>query len=76
MRAYVDKVEGGKAELRLGEAEGAVVVVPLKELPKGVGEGDVLKVSFAIDAAGQKADAAALEEQRRRLLERSKDQPL
>ena len=76
MRAYVDKLEGGKAELRLGEDEDVMVVVPVEELPRGVAEGDVLKLTFAIDAAARKADAAALEEQRRRLLERSKDEPL
>jgi hypothetical protein len=52
------------------------IVLPLSELPTGVREGDVLKLSFAIDAAARKADAAALDEQRRRLLERSKDEPL
>jgi hypothetical protein len=76
LRAYVDKLEDGKAELRIGEDEMSSIVLPLSELPTGVREGDVLKLSFAIDAAARKADAAALDEQRRRLLERSKDEPL
>lgn len=76
MRAYVDKLEGGKAELRLGEDEDVTLVVPVKELPKGVAEGDVLTLSFSLDAGARKAAEADLDAQRKRLLDRSKDQPL
>jgi len=76
MRAYVDKIADGKAELRIGEDEATTLVVPVKELPKGVAEGDVLKLAFTLDPAAKQADEAALDEQRKRLLERSKDQPL
>ncbi|MDB5101700.1 MAG: hypothetical protein JWM80_6121 [Cyanobacteria bacterium RYN_339] len=73
MRAFVDKVEGKQAELRLGEDEDVVLVLPVAELPKGVKEGDVLELTFTMGDALK--EAAATDEQRRRLLEKSKDEP-
>lgn len=75
MRAYIDKIEGAKAELRLGEDEEARLVVPKSVLPKGVREGDVLTLRFERDAAATKADAQANDALREKLLERSKDEP-
>jgi hypothetical protein len=76
MRVYVDKVEAGKAELRLGDSESAMVVLPMTELPKGTQEGDVLRLTFERDADATQADATANDALREKLLKRSKDEPL
>ncbi len=75
MRAYIDKIEGTKAELRLGEDEETRLVVPKSALPKGVKEGDVLTLRFERDPATTEADAQANDALREKLLERSKDEP-
>jgi hypothetical protein len=73
MRAFVDKVEGKQAELRLGENEEITLVLPLKELPKGTKEGDVLELGFT---KVESTDAAETDALRKKLLERSKDEPI
>ena len=75
MRAYVDKVEGSKVELRLGPDEGIKLVLPKKDLPRGVKEGDVLKLSFTRDEAATEADADANDALREQLLKRSEREP-
>ncbi|MNS52287.1 hypothetical protein D3C72_849970 [compost metagenome] len=75
MRAYIDKIEGAKAELRLGDDEETRLVVPKSVLPKGVKEGDVLTLRFERDAAATRAEAEANDALREKLLERSKDEP-
>lgn len=75
MRAYIDKIEGSLAELRLGEGEETKLVVPKSALPKGVREGDVLTIRFERDAAATKAEADANDALREKLLERSKNEP-
>lgn len=75
MRAYVDKVEGTKVELRLGDDEGVKLVLPKKELPKGLKEGDVLTLSFARDEAATEAEADANDALRAQLLQRSESEP-
>lgn len=75
MRAYVDKLEGGKAELRLGDDEQVGVVVPLAWLPAGTHEGEVLRLSFERDEAATQRDVAANDAKRQAALERSKNEP-
>ncbi|MNL63026.1 hypothetical protein D3C87_1871070 [compost metagenome] len=75
MRAYVDKVEGSQVELRLGEDEAIKLVLPKRELPKGLKEGDVLRLSFERDAEATEADADANDALREALLKRSQDEP-
>lgn len=75
MRAIVDKVEGTKAELRLGPDEDIKLVLPKSALPKGVKEGDVLKLSFTRDESATEADADANEALRDELLKRSQSEP-
>lgn len=75
MRAYVDKVEDDRAELRLGETETTVVVLPLALLPPGVREGDVLALTFSRDEVATRAEAAANDRKRAALLDRSRDEP-
>lgn len=75
MRAYVDKIEGSKVELRLGEDEAVKLVLPASELPEGVAEGDVLKLRFERDEAATQADADENDRLREKLLKRSKDEP-
>ena len=73
MRAYVDQIAGGKAQLRLGEAEQIPLTLPLDALPAGTREGEVLQLHFTRDDAGTKADAEANDKLREELLKRSKD---
>lgn len=75
MRAYVDKVEGTKVELRLGDDEGVKLVLPKKELPKGLKEGDVLTLRFTLDEAATEADADANDALREQLLKRAESEP-
>jgi hypothetical protein len=75
MRAYVDKIEGTKVELRLGDDEGVKLVLPKKELPKGLKEGDVLTLRFTRDEAATEADADANDALRAQLLKRSESEP-
>jgi hypothetical protein len=75
MRAYVDKVEGTKVELRLGDDEGVKLVLAKADLPRGVQEGDVLKLSFTRDMASSEADADANDALRDQLLKRSESEP-
>jgi hypothetical protein len=76
MRAFIDKIEGKQAELRLGEDESIKLVLPLSELPKGLREGDVLALRFERDPHATQAEGARADAQREALLERSKDEPL
>lgn len=75
MRAYVDKVEDGRAELRFGEHEQTAVVVPLKDLPHGTREGDVLRVSFERDEAAASKESEENDALRQALLDRSRQEP-
>ena len=42
LRAFVDRLEGDKAVLLLGEEEHDTAIVPAKYLPEAAGEGAVL----------------------------------
>ena len=59
MRAVIDKIEGKKAELRLGPDEAITLVLPIAALPKGVREGDVLRLTFERDLEATRREAAA-----------------
>lgn len=43
-RGFVDRIEGDKAVLLLGEEEQYQVVIPKALLPEGAGEGSVLSI--------------------------------
>jgi len=58
IQAIIDRFEGSKAVLFLGEEE-VQVVWPRRILPKEVKEGDILQVTLQID---NEATAAAKEE--------------
>lgn len=75
MRAFVEKIEGSKAELRLGEDEAIRLVLPKAALPKGTKAGDVLKLSLERDEAATKADADANDALREKLLKQGQDEP-
>jgi hypothetical protein len=49
MRAFIDRFEGGKAVLLLGENEEIQIVLPRAWLPKKAAEGTVLRVDFTVD---------------------------
>ena len=75
MRAYVDKIEGDQVELRLGEDEAIALVLPKRALPRGLREGDVLKLTFERDEAATEAQADENDALREALLRRSQDEP-
>ena len=65
IQAIIDRFEGSKAVLFLGEEE-VQVVWPRRILPKEVKEGDILQVTLQIDneaTAAAKAEAENLLEQ-------------
>lgn len=65
IQAVIDRFEGSKAVLFLGEEE-VQVVWPRRILPKEVKEGDILQVTLQIDneaTAAAKAEAENLLEQ-------------
>lgn len=43
-RAFVDRIEGDKAVLLVGDKQEATVIFPAAYLPDGVGEGAVLTI--------------------------------
>jgi hypothetical protein len=75
MRAYIDKIEGSKVELRLGESESATVVLNLGDLPSGIAEGDVLRLTFERDEAATRKAVETNDTLREELLKRSQQEP-
>jgi hypothetical protein len=71
VRAVVDRFEGDKAVLLLGEEERAAAW-PRSALPAGAREGDVLWVELSIDAAATRAAKEEAEALLRQLLDRNK----
>lgn len=57
VRAFVDRFEGDRAVLLLGDRESESVVWPRVLLPPDATEGAVLEVSIEVDAEGS-ADAS------------------
>jgi len=49
-RAFVDRIEGDKAVLLVGDREQHRVVLPVEYLPDGVGEGAILTVNLGYDS--------------------------
>lgn len=49
MRAFIDRFEGDKAVLLLGENEEIQIVLPRAWLPKEAVEGAVLRVDLTVD---------------------------
>lgn len=48
MKAVVDRIENGQAVVLFGDDE-IKVDIPVRVLPAGVKEGDILRVEFTID---------------------------
>jgi len=66
MRAVIDRFEGNKAILLLGENEDVQVAWPRQFLPCEVQEGDILQFDFRIDTVATsfaKVEAEALLQQ-------------
>jgi hypothetical protein len=76
MRALVDRIEGSSTTLLLGEDERITLTLPSAELPAGLNEGDLLRLSFEIDQTSQTRDLKQNATLRDKLLERSKNEPL
>ena len=70
-RAFVDRVEGDKAVLLVGEKEEHTVVLPAEYLPEGVGEGAVLTLIVRYEP---ELTAEASEETRRLIRKLSSQQ--
>jgi len=51
MKAYIERIYGGMARVLFGDDESVAVDVPVGELPRGAGEGQVLSTKFLIDDA-------------------------
>jgi hypothetical protein len=49
-RTFVDRIEGNRAVLLLGEDERQSIAIPAEYLPDGAGEGSVLTVSLHYEA--------------------------
>ena len=56
-RGFVDRIEGDKAVLLVGEHEEWPVILPRELLPDGAGEGSVLRITIEFDSE-QSAEAA------------------
>jgi hypothetical protein len=67
VRAVLDRFEGDKAVLLVGDAERSVAW-PRAFLPAEAGEGDILWLAFSIDAEATRAARAEAEELLRQLL--------
>ncbi len=65
MEAVIDRIEGKIAVLEL---EGKIIIeIPKKFLPKGVKDGDVLKVTFDIDKNAKKRKISKVKELQKKL---------
>lgn len=49
-RAFVDRIEGDKAVLLVGDKEQHRVILPVEYLPNGAGEGAILTVNLGYDS--------------------------
>jgi hypothetical protein len=59
MRAVVDRIENGQAVVLFGDDE-IKVDIPVKVLPVGVKEGDILRVEFTIDKEAESKQRARI----------------
>jgi hypothetical protein len=71
VKAVLDRFEGDKAVLLVGEEERSVAW-PRRLLPDGAGEGDVLRLALSVDEEATRAARAEAEEMLRDLLKRDK----
>ena len=71
LRAFVDQINGGIAQVLLGEDESARLNVPVSWLPKGTKEGTVLRLNLEIDESATREGKARV----RRLLDQMGDEP-
>ena len=75
LRAIIERFEGGKAVLLLGEKEETQVVWPRQFLPGAAKEGDILKVNFQIDTVATAAANAEVGDLLQQLLNKNKQEP-
>ena len=54
LKAIVDNIQGGTARLLVGD-DGVAVAVPVRELPRDVRPGAVVRLSFNLDEAATRA---------------------
>ena len=71
-KAVIDRFEGSKAVLLVGEAE-KEIVWPQDQLPENAQEGDVLQLAFEIDLAATAAAKAEAQKLLQELLEANKN---
>lgn len=71
-KAVIDRFEGSKAVLLVGEAE-KEIVWPQDQLPENAQEGDVLQLAIEIDLAATAAAKAEAQKLLQELLEANKN---
>ena len=71
-KAVIDRFEGSKAVLLVGEAE-KEIVWPQDQLPESAQEGDVLQLAIEIDIAATAAAKAEAQKLLQELLEANKN---
>ncbi len=49
IRAFVDRIEGDKAVLLIGEKEEHTIVIPAEYLPEEAGSGSVLSIDLRLE---------------------------
>ncbi len=71
IQAFVDRIEGDKAVLLVGD-EAEVVVIPAKYLPEDAGEGSILTIEIKFDAEKTAKELENIKAIIRRLMEKGK----
>ena len=70
MRGVIDRIEEGIAVIELEDR--SQVLFPAKRLPKGAGEGSVLRIDITYDAQATKRQREKIKRLQERLLKRSR----
>ena len=70
MRGVIDRIEEGIAVIEIEDR--SQVLFPAKRLPKGAGEGSVLRIDITYDREATKRQREKIKRLQERLLKRSK----
>ncbi|MBU4129045.1 DUF3006 domain-containing protein [bacterium] len=70
MRGVIDRIEEGIAVIELEDR--SQILFPAKRLPKGAGEGSVLKIVITYDAQATKGQREKIKRLQEKLLKRSR----
>ncbi len=70
MRGVIDRIEEGIAVIELEDK--SQILFPAKSLPKGAGEGSVLRIDITYDAQATKRQREKIKRLQEKLLKRSR----